>query len=109
MRTLFEIVEGARDGNKPTHDECYFAMLMLDALLGMDHRDLRDVCLAPTPVRCSLKLDGSFKRFKAGLDADPQKWLGTQVPGNPEYDRMRKAAFALLAKVEAQEKAKDGC
>lgn len=48
MRTLFEIVEGARDGQKPTHDECYFAMLALGYLLGMDHRDGQ----RPDSLRC---------------------------------------------------------
>lgn len=100
MRTLFEIVEGARDGRKPSHDECYFAMLALDALLGMDHRDLREVCLDPRPLKCRLKMDGSFERFKAALDADPQQWLGRSVPGDPEYDRFRAAGKRLLEKLE---------
>src|SRR4051794_29298099 len=100
MRTLFEIVDGAKDGNRPSPEECYFAMLALSALLAMDHHDLRDVCSDPRPLKCRLLMDGSFRRCKAALDADPQKWLGDQVPGNPEYDRFRAAGKRLLGRLE---------
>ena len=35
-RTLVEIVEGAKDGERPTAEECYWAMLALDALTHFD-------------------------------------------------------------------------
>jgi hypothetical protein len=40
VRTLFEIVDGAKDGHRPAHDECYYAMLALADLLALDHKDL---------------------------------------------------------------------
>jgi hypothetical protein len=102
MRTLFEIIEGARDGNKPTHDECYFAMLVLANIGSLDRSDLREVCTEPTPMRCKLKMEGSFNRFKRALAADPEKWLGSNVPGNPSYDRFRDVALRLMEKFTGQ-------
>jgi hypothetical protein len=102
VRTLFEIIDGAKDGNKPTHDECYFAMLALANLLAMDHKDLRDVCADPKPVRCNLTINGSFNRYKRALDTDPQVWLGNHVPGNPDYDRFRAFGKKLMEDVEAK-------
>ena len=104
MRTLFEIVEGARDGTKPTHDECYFAMLALDALRHFERMDVRTLCEAIAENKPSLKMRGemtgteSFNRSKKTFATDPQKWLGKNVPGNPEHDRMRKIAYKVFEK-----------
>lgn len=100
MRTLFDIVEGAKDGIKPSHDECYYAMLALDALLHFDHQDLRRLAYNETKVPVTILASGSFDRLKRALGCSPLAWLGTQVPGNRDYDRMRRAAFAILKKVE---------
>lgn len=104
MRTVFEIVEDAKAGGKPTHDECYFAMLALSALLGMEHRELREVCQEGcSQFRRNLTMNSSFERYKRFLDADPQEWLGpNHTPGTPENNRLRKAAFAVLKKVTGE-------
>ncbi len=104
MRTLFEIVEGAKDGNKPTHDECYYAMLALSALYHFDHMDLRNIREAaegnkPSLVmRAKMCADGSFGRSKKAHATDPQQWLGKEVPENPDYQRMRAIAFKVAEK-----------
>ena len=43
MRTLFEILEAARHGQKPTHDECYYVMLMQSALHALDRQAIRSL------------------------------------------------------------------
>jgi hypothetical protein len=106
MRTLFEIVAGAKHGNRPTHDECHFAMLALANLLAMDHRDLRETCTDPKRSQSALwrllAADGSARRYQAALDADPQRWLGDDVPGNPEHDWFRAAGKRPLDRLEEQ-------
>ncbi len=108
MRTLFEIVEGAKDGNKPTHEECYFAMLMLSELWHFDRMDVRSLCEAIKERKPSLKVRGevtvseSFYRCRRALDADPQKWLGDHVPGNLHYERMRELAFKVAEKATGE-------
>lgn len=102
MRTLFEIVEGAKDSNKPTHDECYYAMLALDSLRHFDHHALMDIYQAGDELKPSLMMrvkgafPESFRRSKAAFDRDPQQWLGNNVPENPEQQRMRKMAFKVF-------------
>ena len=93
MRTLFEILEAARHGQKPTHDECYYVMLMQSALHALDRQAIRSLLnerLKIDPkLRAMVELvnNNIFDRNKKALDSDPQEWLGDNVPGNPGYDR----------------------
>jgi len=108
MRTLFEIIDGAKDGTKPTHDECYYAMLAFDALHHFDHMDLMQLHEAAEGKKPSLALrlqmtwPEAFKRFKTALDKPPQDWLGNQVPDNPGYQRMRSLAFKVAEKATGE-------
>jgi hypothetical protein len=102
MRTLFEIVDGAKDGNMPTHEECYWAMLALSALHYFDHSNLRTLCFKETtnPIINKLKAEESFKRFQAALNKSPKEWVGwNNDPANLEYQRMRKIGANILNKV----------
>ena len=40
----------------------------------------------------------AFRRHKAAMAADPEVWLGSQLPENPEYQRFRQVAFKILDK-----------
>jgi hypothetical protein len=101
VRTLFEIVEGAKDGNKPTHEECYYALLALSALHYFDHHEIMNIHEAAEGNKPSLLLrikgafPESFNRFKRALDKDPREWLGKNVPEDPEYQKMRGLAFKV--------------
>lgn len=106
MRTLFEIIESAKDGNKPTHDECYWTMLALDALHNFDAQDVMEM-KGCSELGRDLRMNESFNRNKRALDTPPDKWVGwSNDPANPAYQRMRKIAFGILAKVEAEMDAK---
>lgn len=108
MRTLFEIIESAKDGSKPTHDECYWAMLALDALHNFDARDVMEM-KSDSELRRDLRASESFNRNKRTLNIPPDKWIGwNNDPANPEYQRMRKMAFGILAKVEADMATQEG-
>jgi len=104
MRTLLEIIEAAKDGEKPTHDECYWAMLALDALSTFDQKTIRD--LAADPPSAVVKVFGrahvheeSFKRMKTALNTDPQKWVGpNHDPSNPDVQKRRALAKAVFKK-----------
>ncbi len=105
MRTLFEIVEGAKDGNKPTHDECYWAMLALDALCHFDKMALMGIYEAAKENKSSLKMRAemeypeSFNRSKKAHAKSPQEWVGpNHDPSNPECQRMRNLAFKVAEK-----------
>lgn len=108
MRTLFEILEAARHGQKPSHDECYYVMLMQSALHAMDRQAIRTLLhervrskISNPAVRQAIELvnNNIFDRNKKALNADPQKWLGNNVPGNPGYDRFLRMSEGLVDKL----------
>lgn len=103
MRTLFEIVEGAKDGQKPTHDECYYAMLALSALWNFASGDVRKLADEKTkPFARQMYATEHHRRNREALNTDPQKYMGNNVPGNPEYDRFRQVANAIAEKAIAK-------
>jgi hypothetical protein len=102
MRTLYEIIEAAKSGNKPTHDECYWAMLALSALSFFDKRDLREIAHGKVNkiMTPEWRANESWNRWKRALDKSPKEWVGpNNDPANPDYQKMRKAGLALLDKV----------
>ena len=109
MRTLFEIIEGAKDGAMPTHEECYWAMLALSALKHFDGMDLMAIYEAAEEGKSSLMLRAksgyteSWNRFKRALDKSPQEWVGpNNDPANPEYQKMRALAFKVAEKATGE-------
>lgn len=103
MRTLFEIVESAKDGIQPTAEECYWAMLALDAVsIKLSTEMLR--LTAGEPVSETIrKAKGKFcyEFAKSAMAHDPQRWLGpNHDPANPEVQRFRKLAFEIMERVE---------
>ncbi len=97
-RTLMEIVESAKDGQKPSHDDCYWAMLALDYLLTYANQDLRKSIghlvvpngKVPNDLTLKIRLNENFERNKLALGVNPKAWLGpTNDPANPERQRER--------------------
>lgn len=98
MRTLFEIIESAQDNRPTTHEECLYAMLVIDALWHFDRRDLRNLAFDNTKVPVRVLAKESFARCKKALQIDPKVYLGSNDPANPDYQRMRKALLAEFEK-----------
>ena len=105
MRTLYEIINSAKDGDMPTHEECYWAMLCYEAMLYFDHTNLRDALMkepAPDFIR-KMKAENSFNMYKMALDKSPKDWIGTNNdPSNPEYQKRRKISNAIFEKVASK-------
>lgn len=102
MRTLLEIIESAKDGEMPTHKECYWAMLAFNALLNSDHQQLMKTLLAEKPASefiRKLKADNSFNAYKGALNKSPKEWMGpNNDPSNPEYQKFRQWGSKLIDK-----------
>lgn len=97
MRTLSEIIESANSGEKPTHDECYWAMLALDALGAFERMSLRRLAKPDSATSAKFEWSESFGRIKRALDQDPKVWIGhDNDPSNPDYQR-RRITFKKLA------------
>jgi len=101
MRTLLEIIDSAKSGQMPTHEECYYAMLALSALHYFDHRALLGLVDEKHSQKWWIELqsDESFKRFKVALDKSPKDWIGWEEdPANPEYQQRRNIGIKLFDK-----------
>jgi hypothetical protein len=107
MRTLMEITESAKDGQKPTHDECYWAMLALDMLLASANLDLRAALehlviegrQAPSELVGNMLLEENFQRSKRVYAADPKVWLGPSWdPSNPQRQKERQTHKRILGR-----------
>jgi len=101
MRTLFEIIESAKSGEMPSHEECYWAMLALEALGFFDHQALSNLANRPSKIRTpEFQWKESFRRYKIALDKDPKEYCGpSNDPSTPEYQKRRSISLKILDKV----------
>lgn len=107
MRTLGEIIEAAKDGQKPDHDECYYAMLALAALNAFNGQDVLSLHPSSGKVfnadRLQRLSEEAFERNKRCHAADPKQYIGwDHDPANPEYQKFRKMSQRLFDKIEKQ-------
>jgi len=101
MRTLSEIIESAKDGNMPTHEECYWAMLAVNAVAFLDHRALNELANRPSKLLSpKFQWEESFRRWKSALNRDPKSYVGwNNDPSNSDYQKMRSASLRLMNKI----------
>jgi len=99
MRKLIDIVESAKDGKMPTHEECYWAMLALSHLHYFEANDLRSITNGKEDIRSKMTADEAFRRRKIAFDKSPMDWVGwPNDPSNPEYQKVRATAFKVFEK-----------
>jgi hypothetical protein len=99
MRTLDEIIESAKDGNMPTHEECYWAMLVYESMLNIDHQQLQEALLpkrVPEFIRKE-KANNSFNMYKNALNKSPKEFMGpNNDPSSAAYQKMRQMGKRIL-------------
>lgn len=100
MKSLFDIIESAKDGQKPTYDECYWAMLAFDTLHFFDLITVKDLAFNNKIYKFrKLFGDESFKRNKAAFAKSPKNYVGVKNdPSNFEYQKRRKAHNKIIQK-----------
>lgn len=99
LRTLVEIIEAAKDGQMPTHEECYWAMLALESLYGFDRKAIRELATKPESVFNTPKYqyEMSHQRREAASKTAPKEWMGPSFdPANPEYQATRSACKKVV-------------
>jgi hypothetical protein len=100
MRTLSEIIESAKDGNMPSHEEWYWAMLVYNSMFIMEHWQYNEALMAEklAPVFiCKLKAENSFITYQNMLNKSPKKFMGqSNDPSNPEYQRFRLFSISCI-------------
>lgn len=108
MRTLFEIVDGAKDGQKPTYDECYWAMLALSALLAFDQDTIAKMPEEERVFIREIRANESLKRNQQAFKVPPQKYVGwSNDPANPDYQRRRRIFKKIADKALKDESGND--
>lgn len=101
MRTLYEIISAAKDGEKPSYDELLYALVALEALFTFDHNFIVSLPSEPAHQKnLELWAEESFQCVKRAMEKSPKDWLEwNNDPANPEYQRRRKAALKLADRV----------
>lgn len=106
MRTLGEIIEAARSGEKPTVDELRYAVCALDILMTFDRNALFKLAEAEQAGKKAVLVysptwqrDESFNRVKRALEKSPKEYLGPNFdPDRAEVQLRRKASVDLYTK-----------
>ena len=109
MRTLFEIIDSAKSGQMPTHEECYWAMLALSALHFFDHNDLikfagrEEKSGGSKFIGAKWFAEESVRRFQIALNKSPKDYVGpNDDPSNPDVQARRKIGLKVFEKISAK-------
>ena len=92
-RTLFEILEDLKSGGMPSYNELYYGLLADSALrvhlVGLYKKDKH---------RDAWKAEAQ-KVVHRALNTPPKDWLGSNLPGNPDYEKWRGIAKGIAKKI----------
>ncbi|MEK4882657.1 MULTISPECIES: hypothetical protein [Paenibacillus] len=106
MRTLFEIVEDAKDGKSPENNELLYALLVYCSMFNIEHRQLREELMRDQPqpqFLRDMKLKSMFDMFNTALEKSPKEYLGwNNDPANQDYLRQRVEGKKLVDKIVGQ-------
>jgi hypothetical protein len=92
VRTLGEIIELTRNGERPDYDELRYAICALDALSTFDSHGLQRAS--------NIEWGESFNRWKQALGKSPKDWIGwNNDPENPEFLARRRLVIKFTKKV----------
>jgi len=106
MRTLNEIIEAVKSNKETTHEECSYALLVMEILWSFDSRSIRrmDENTFKSGMLDFIKKE-SFRRAKTALDKDPQQYLGWNYdPKNPQYQEEREMGIKMMEIILKKEK-----
>lgn len=104
MRTLGEIIEACRSGEKPSVDELRYAVCAMDALMTFDRQALWKLAEAeqegkkPFMVYSGVwQRDENFGRVKRALEKTPKEYVGwNNDPDNPEFQERRGKSVRMM-------------
>ena len=104
MRTLGQIIEACRSGEKPDVDELRYAVCAMDALMTFDRLAIWKLADAekegkkPFLVYSAIyQRDENFLRVKCAQEKDPKSYVGwNNDPDNPEFLKRRGQSIKLV-------------
>lgn len=92
MRTLFEIIESAKGGERPSHEECYWALMVVNDLLFFARASLMDLS-GKTPEQwggpfgVKFKAEQEFQRCKRAILVPPEEWLNKSEKDSEQWTK----------------------
>jgi hypothetical protein len=104
MRTLGDIIEATRNGERPEYDELRYALLAYQALLTFDQMAFMKLAAAERDGKKPILTTSSvwqweehFNRVKRALEKSPKEWVGwNNDPDNPEFQHRRKISLKVM-------------
>lgn len=101
-KTLLEIIEAVKDGEKPAYEDLLYGLLALAHLQTFDGQDMLEVYSKSPDVPFGLKFlaEENFNRRKRALAVPPKEYIGDSFdPANPAYQEERKMLNKLANKI----------
>lgn len=113
MRTLGEIIEAAKSGERPDYDELRLAVCVMDALMTFDRMAIWKLAEAeqegkkPFMVWSAVfQRDENFNRVKRAMEKSPRDWLGpNHDPDSLGAQARRRQSIALAERALQRSKA----
>lgn len=104
MKTLREIIEAVKDGEKPDYEDLLYGLLALSHLHAFDSQDMLKVYKKAqnddSPFGLKFLAEESFNRSKCAMNVPPKEYVGdSHDPSNPEYQRERQLFGKLIDKI----------
>jgi hypothetical protein len=106
-RTLDEIIDAVRDGERPEYDDLRYAICALSALSVFDRQAFMKLAEAEREGKkpflttsAQWQWEEHFGRRKRAGEKAPKEYVGwNNDPDNPEFLARRKVAIKIMAKV----------
>jgi hypothetical protein len=107
MKTLGEIIEAARSGERPDYDDMRLALCAVDMLMTFDRQAIWKLSAAesegkkPFMVNSAVwQRDENFDRVKRAMSKTPLEYLGPNYnPDSDEVQERRSKSIALMDKI----------
>jgi len=112
-KTLGEIIDAVRDGERPDYEDLRYAVCAMDALMTFDRMALSSLHQAEAEgqrrilTRSAIwQSEENYNRVKRALEKPPKEYVGwSNDPDNPEFlERRRKSIRAMKSLLEGQGK-----
>ena len=114
MKTLGEIIEAAKSGERPDYDDLRLAVCAMDALMTFDRQAIWKLAEGEEQGKKQFLVwssvwqrDEQFQRVKRAMSTEPKTYLGANYnPDSPAAQERRRMSIALMDKAIARSQEK---
>lgn len=106
-KTLAEIIDAVRDGQRPDYEDLRYAICAMEALATFDSQSLLRLAAGEMDGKKPFLVTSPKWQFQESMDRrrralmkPPKEWVGwSNDPDNPEFLARRKASQAMFKKL----------